>query len=103
MRTWLFIALAAALAATFALQASPWRTEAGAVHHHPRGRCRGAWARRSRSIGIASLQLNSGQREVCLDISWADVDGEVFAVHIHAMTATVAGPVVVTLFTGAFA
>jgi CHRD domain len=53
--------------------------------------------------GTASLQLNPGQGEVCLDISWANIDGEVFAGHIHAGSATVAGPVVVTLFTGAFA
>jgi hypothetical protein len=52
--------------------------------------------------GTASLSLNPGQREVCLEISWADVDGEVFAGHIHVGAADVAGPVVVTLFTGSF-
>jgi CHRD domain len=55
------------------------------------------------ATGTASLRLNPGQDEICLDISWANIDGEVFAGHIHAGTATVAGPVVVTLFTGAFA
>jgi hypothetical protein len=52
--------------------------------------------------GTASLRLNPGQEEVCFDISWADVDGEVFASHIHVGTATEMGPVVVTLFTGSF-
>jgi hypothetical protein len=52
--------------------------------------------------GTASLRLNPGQGEVCFDISWADVDGEVFASHIHVGTATEAGPVVITLFTGSF-
>jgi hypothetical protein len=54
------------------------------------------------ATGTASLILNPGQEEVCLDISWADVDGEVFAGHIHVGGATVAGPVVITLFTGSF-
>jgi hypothetical protein len=36
-------------------------------------------------------------------LSWQDIDGEVFAGHIHAGPAGVAGPVVVTLFTGALA
>ena len=53
--------------------------------------------------GSASLRLNPGLGEVCFEISWADVDGEVFASHIHVGDATVAGPVVVTLFTGSFA
>lgn len=52
--------------------------------------------------GTASLRLNPGQEEVCFDISWADVDGEVFASHIHVGTANEAGPVVITLFTGSF-
>jgi hypothetical protein len=52
--------------------------------------------------GSASVRLNPGQGEVCFEISWADVDGEVFASHIHVGTADVAGPVVVTLFTGSF-
>ena len=52
--------------------------------------------------GTASLRLNPGQGEVCFDISWADVNGEVFASHIHVGTSTEAGPVVITLFTGSF-
>jgi hypothetical protein len=55
------------------------------------------------AIGQTGLTLNQGQNEVCFDISWADVDGEVFAGHIHIGPAGVAGPVVVTLFTGSFA
>jgi hypothetical protein len=53
--------------------------------------------------GTASLMLNPGLGEVCFDISWADVDGEVFASHIHVGPAGSAGPIVVTLFTGSFA
>ena len=56
----------------------------------------------SNASGTASLRLNPGQREVCFDISWADIDGEVFASHIHVGTATQSGPIVITLFTGSF-
>jgi|ERR671918_1002123 hypothetical protein len=52
--------------------------------------------------GAATVRLNPGQGEVCFDVSWADIDGEVFASHIHVGTADVAGPIVVTLFTGSF-
>jgi hypothetical protein len=54
------------------------------------------------ATGQADLRLNRGQERVCFDISWADVDGEVFAGHIHVGPAGVAGPIVVTLFTGSF-
>jgi hypothetical protein len=54
------------------------------------------------ATGAATVRLNQGLSEVCFDVSWADVDGEVFAAHIHVGSATVAGPVVVTLFTGSF-
>jgi CHRD domain len=53
--------------------------------------------------GQADLRLNQGQNEVCFSIDWADVDGTVFAGHIHVGPAGLAGPVVVTLFTGSFA
>jgi hypothetical protein len=53
--------------------------------------------------GQADLTLNQGQREVCFTISWADIDGEVFAGHIHVAPAGEPGPIVVTLFTGSFA
>ncbi len=55
------------------------------------------------ATGQADLTLNQGLNEVCFDISWNDVDGTVFAGHIHVGPAGVAGPVVVTLFTGSFA
>ena len=54
------------------------------------------------ATGQADLTLNQGLNQVCFDISWADVDGEVFASHIHVGPAEEAGPVVVTLFTGSF-
>jgi hypothetical protein len=53
--------------------------------------------------GTATLQLNPGQGEVCFDVRWANVDGEVFASHIHVAPAGTPGPIVVTLFTGSFA
>ena len=55
------------------------------------------------ATGQADLTLNQGLNEVCFDISWANIDGEVFAAHIHVGPAGTAGPVVVTLFTGSFA
>jgi hypothetical protein len=53
--------------------------------------------------GSASIVLNQGLGTVCFDVSWANIDGTVFASHIHVAPAGVAGPVVVTLFTGTFA
>ena len=55
------------------------------------------------ATGQADLRLNQGQGRVCFDVSWADVDGEVFASHIHVGPEGVGGPIVVTLFTGSFA
>ena len=55
------------------------------------------------ATGQADLTLNQGQNEVCFDISWADIDGTVFAGHIHVAPAGSPGPIVVTLFTGTFA
>jgi hypothetical protein len=55
------------------------------------------------ATGQADLTLNQGQNEVCFDISWADIDGTVFAGHIHVGPAGDPGPIVVTLFTGSFA
>jgi hypothetical protein len=52
--------------------------------------------------GQAALRLNQGQNEVCFNISWADVDGTVFAAHIHVGEPGVAGPIVVTLFATEF-
>jgi hypothetical protein len=53
--------------------------------------------------GQADLRLNQGQGEVCFDLSWTNIDGEVFAAHIHIAPAGSAGPVVVGLFAGSFA
>jgi hypothetical protein len=54
------------------------------------------------ATGQADLRLNQGQNEVCFRISWIDVDGEVFAGHIHVGPPGSPGPIVVTLFTGSF-
>jgi hypothetical protein len=55
------------------------------------------------ATGQAEITLNQGQNEVCFDISWADIDGEVFAGHIHVAPVGSPGPIVVPLFTGSFA
>jgi hypothetical protein len=55
------------------------------------------------ATGQADLRLNQGQEEICFDISWADVDGEVFAAHIHVGPPGDSGPIVVPLFEGSFA
>jgi hypothetical protein len=55
------------------------------------------------ATGQADLRLNQGKRRVCFDVSWAGIDGTVFAGHIHVAPVGVAGPIVVTLFTGSFA
>jgi CHRD domain len=55
------------------------------------------------ATGQADLRLNQGQNQVCFDLSWADVDGTVFAAHIHIGPPGVAGPIVVGLFEGTFA
>ena len=53
--------------------------------------------------GTARLVLNQGLGKVCFRVNWEDVNGTVFAAHIHAAPAGVAGPIVVTLFEGTFA
>jgi hypothetical protein len=55
------------------------------------------------ATGQASLTLNQGQGKVCFQLSWADIDGEVFAAHIHVAPAGSPGPIVVPLFSGTFA
>ena len=55
------------------------------------------------ATGEADVRLNQGQRRICFDVSWADVDGVVFAGHIHIAPVGVPGPIVVPLFTGSFA
>jgi CHRD domain len=55
------------------------------------------------ATGEADLRLNQGQGRICFDVSWADVDGTVFAGHIHEAPVGVPGPIVVPLFEGSFA
>jgi CHRD domain len=55
------------------------------------------------AAGQADLTLNQGQEEICFDLGWENVDGEVFAAHIHVGPPGEAGPIVVLLFEGSFA
>lgn len=55
------------------------------------------------ATGQADLRLNQGRERVCFDVDWADIDGTVFAGHIHVGPPDVAGPIVVELFSGSFA
>ena len=50
------------------------------------------------ATGQADITLNQGLGTVCYDLDWADVDGTVFAAHIHVGPAGSPGPVVVPLF-----
>jgi hypothetical protein len=50
------------------------------------------------ATGQANITLNQGLSQICFDLSWADVDGTVFAAHIHEGAADDFGPVVVPLF-----
>jgi hypothetical protein len=52
--------------------------------------------------GQADITLNKGKGEVCFDVSWSQVDGTVYAAHIHNAPPRVAGTVVVPLFSGQF-
>jgi hypothetical protein len=54
------------------------------------------------ATGQADLRLNQGQERICFDLSWTNVDGTVFAAHIHEAPPGAAGPIVVPLFEGAF-
>jgi hypothetical protein len=104
MRKRLFIGLVAALAATFALGGAAQADGGGKPFTVAlSGASEVPGPGDPDASGTASLRLNPGQEEVCLDIDWAAVDGTVFAGHIHVGTATQAGPVVVPLFTGSFA
>ena len=47
--------------------------------------------------GSADIMLKKGKGQVCYALSWADIDGDVVAAHIHVGTADLAGPVVVPL------
>jgi hypothetical protein len=55
------------------------------------------------ATGQADLRLNQGQRRICFDLSWENIDGTVFAAHIHLAPPGVPGAIVVPLFEGTFA
>jgi CHRD domain len=50
------------------------------------------------ATGQADLRLNQGQGRICFDLSWANIEGTVFAAHIHKAPAGAFGPIVVPLF-----
>jgi hypothetical protein len=52
------------------------------------------------ATGEADLRLNQGRHRICFELSWANVDGTVFAAHIHQAPVGVPGPIVVPLFEG---
>jgi CHRD domain len=55
------------------------------------------------ATGQADLRLNQGKHRICFELSWADIDGTVFAAHIHEAPVGAPGPIVVPLFEGGFA
>jgi hypothetical protein len=55
------------------------------------------------ATGQADLRLNQGKGRICFELSWEDIDGTVFAAHIHKAPAGDPGPIVVPLFEGTFA
>jgi CHRD domain len=55
------------------------------------------------ATGQADLRLNQGKGRVCFELSWENIDGTVFAAHIHKQDVGFAGPIVVGLFEGTFA
>ena len=50
------------------------------------------------ATGTAELRLNHGKRRICYAITWANVDGTVFAAHIHKAPAGRAAGVFQDLF-----
>jgi hypothetical protein len=50
------------------------------------------------ATGQADLRLNQGQGRICFDLSWENIDGTVFAAHIHKAPAGAFGDIVVPLF-----
>ncbi len=50
--------------------------------------------------GTADLILNSGQEEVCYELTWQNLDGTVQRAHIHGAPAGENGDIVVSLFEG---
>lgn len=55
------------------------------------------------ATGQADLRLNQGQKRICFELSWQNIDGTVFAAHIHRAPVGTPGPIVVPLFEGTFA
>jgi hypothetical protein len=94
-------ALVAALALTVSLAGAAWADDGGRSFSTAlTGAAEVPGPGDADATGSASLALNPGQEEVCFELSWANVDGTVFAAHIHVGTTGVAGPVVIPLFTG---
>ena len=54
------------------------------------------------ATGQADLRLNQGQGRICFDLSWENIDGTVFAAHVHKAPPGEPGPIVVPLFDGTF-
>jgi hypothetical protein len=55
----------------------------------------------SDATGSATIEVGPpGQRELCFDLSWADIDGTVTDAHVHEAPFGSPGPVVVPLFVG---
>jgi CHRD domain len=55
------------------------------------------------ATGIAEITLNQGLQTICFALSWENIDGTVFAAHIHVAPLGTPGPIVVPLFSGSFA
>jgi CHRD domain len=54
------------------------------------------------ATGQADLRLNQGKGRICFELSWEDIDGTVFAAHIHEAPVGEPGDIVVPLFEGTF-
>jgi CHRD domain len=52
------------------------------------------------ATGQADLRLNQGQRRICFELSWEDINGTVVAAHIHQAPAGEPGAIVVPFFEG---
>jgi CHRD domain len=96
--------LVAALTLTFSVAGAAWADDGGRpLSTALTGAAEVPGPGDADATGTVSLALNPGEEEVCFDLSWAFIDGTVVAAHIHVGAAGVAGPVVVPLFSGAFA
>jgi hypothetical protein len=54
------------------------------------------------ATGTAAILVVPAADLICYRLTWQNIDGTVFAAHIHEGAEDEAGPVVVTLFSGAF-